>query len=87
MSHRTGPAAAGLLLSVVLLLGTFFENALAQSNAKHLELIAVPTADKVYPETSVPDVVGGNELLGREERMNERSVYGREDRNPLRRRQ
>jgi mono/diheme cytochrome c family protein len=40
MSHRTGPAAAGLLLSVVLLLGTFFENALAQTDFKRGQYLA-----------------------------------------------
>ena len=57
---------------------------LALLHAEHLELAFVPAGHKVEPEAAVTDVVGGDHLLGGDQRMEQRRVHGAEHRDPLR---
>ena len=51
---------------------------LALLHAEHLELALVPAGDDVEAEAAVADVVGGDALLGGDDRMEQRRVHGAE---------
>src|SRR5262249_34438855 len=56
-------------------------------HAEHLELVVVPATDQVRADPPLPDVVGGGELLGGEQRVVERNGERAEDVYALSRRQ
>ena len=56
---------------------------LALLDAEHLELAFVPAGDDVEPEAPFADVVGGDELLGGDQRMEQRRMHGAEHGDPL----
>ena len=56
---------------------------LALRDAEHLELVLVPADHDVEPEAALADLVGGDELLGRDDRMEQRRVHGAEHDQPL----
>src|SRR5262249_9074971 len=60
---------------------------LALCNAEHVELVLVPAADDVDAEAAAAHLVDGDELLGREYRMDQRRVNGAKDAERLRMRQ
>ena len=60
---------------------------LALLDAEHLELALVPADHDVEPEAAFADVVGGDHLLGRDDRMKQRRVHGAEHGDALGRRQ
>ena len=51
---------------------------IARPHAEHLEFAFVPTAHDVQPEAPLADVVGGDHLLGRDDRREQRRVNGSE---------
>ena len=60
---------------------------LAHRRAEHGELVLVPAAHHVQPEAALADMIGGDELLGGDHRMDQRRVHRAEYRDPLRGRQ
>ena len=46
----------------------------ARLDAEHLELALVPAAHDVQAEAAVADMVGGHDLLGRDQRREQRRV-------------
>src|SRR5439155_19111711 len=46
---------------------------------EHVELVLVPAADDVEAEAALTDVVGGHDLLRRQDRWKDRHVDGAED--------
>src|SRR5262249_15127714 len=56
---------------------------IAQCRADHLKLALFPAAHEVEAETSLADVVGGDELLGGYQRWDQRRVHGSEHDEPL----
>ena len=56
---------------------------LALRRAEHLELVLVPADHDIEPESSAADPVGGDHLLRRDERMEQRRVHGAESDEPL----
>ena len=63
------------------------QRVLALLDAEHLELVLVPADHDVQPEAAFADVVGGDHLLGRDDRMEQRRVHGAEHGDALGRRQ
>ena len=55
----------------------------ALRHAEHLELVLVPADHDVQSEAAFADMVGGDELLGRDQRMKQRRVHGAERDQPL----
>jgi hypothetical protein len=51
---------------------------LALLHAEHLELALVPAGDDVEAEAALADVVGGDALLGGDDRMKQRRMHGAE---------
>ena len=48
---------------------------IAQRRAEHRELALVPAADDVEAEAAFADMIGGDEFLGRDQRMEERRMH------------
>jgi hypothetical protein len=57
----------------------------ALRHAEHLEFALVPAGDDVQAEAALADMIGGDHFLGGDQGMEQRRVYGAEDRDPLRR--
>src|ERR1700730_13538925 len=57
----------------------------ALRDAEHLEFALVPAGDNVQPEAALADMIGGDYFFGGDRGMEQRRVYGAEDRDPLRR--
>ena len=51
---------------------------LALLHAEHIELALVPADDDVQPESPFADMVGGDHLLGRHDRIEQRRMHGAE---------
>src|ERR1700737_4071452 len=56
---------------------------IAQRCAEHLEFALVPAADEVEAKTPLADMVGGNELLGGDQRRGRWGRHGSEHNQPL----
>ena len=60
---------------------------IALLDAEHVELVLIPANHDVETEPTLPDMVGGDEFLGRDHRMKQRRMHGAEHGDALGRRQ
>jgi hypothetical protein len=60
---------------------------IALLDAEHLELVLVPANHEIKPKRAFADVIGGDEFLGCDQRVEQRRVHGVADRDAAGQRQ